>query len=162
MCYFFLLFSNSLTQYNLSLGDTHDALLANQERLFAEVDAALKAFVDEMKAKKTWESVTLIEVSDFARTIAPNGNAGSDHGWGGNYFMAGGSVRGGQIIGKYPSIKENAPLNIGRGRIIPTTSWDAVFLPLAKWAGVDEADLDYVLPNRKNFPESHFTRDLFD
>ncbi len=137
-------------------------MLANQERLFAEVDAALKAFVDEMKVKNTWESVTLIEVSDFARTIAPNGNAGSDHGWGGNYFMAGGSVRGGQIVGKYPSIKENAPLNIGRGRLIPTTSWEAVFLPLAKWAGVDEVDLDYVLPNRRNFPESHFTRDLFD
>jgi uncharacterized protein (DUF1501 family) len=137
-------------------------LLANQERLFADVDASLKAFVDEMKAKNVWDSVTVIQVSDFARTIAPNGNAGSDHGWGGNYFMAGGSVRGGQIVGTYPSIKENAPLNIGRGRIIPTTSWEAVFLPVAKWAGVNEVDLDYVLPNRKNFPASHFIQDLFD
>jgi hypothetical protein len=30
----------------------------NQERLFADVDASLMAFANEMNAKNTWNSVT--------------------------------------------------------------------------------------------------------
>ncbi len=136
----------------------------NQENLYADVDASFNAFATEMKAKNVWESVTLIQVSDFARTLTQNGNLGSDHAWGGNYIMMGGGVKGRQIAGTYPHIKEDAPLNIGRGRIIPTKSWESVFKPLAEWAGVVEADLDYVLPNRHNFEESHFydTATLFE
>lgn len=149
------------TSNRTHIGDTHFQVLPNQERLFADVDASFKAFADEMKAKNMWESVTLIETSDFGRTLTQNGNLGSDHAWGGNYIMMGGSVQGGQIVGTYPSIKEGAPLNIGRGRLIPTTSWESVFLPIAKWAGVEEeVDLDYVLPNRHNFPDENFSGDL--
>jgi uncharacterized protein (DUF1501 family) len=146
------------------VGDTHDQLLMNQEILFADVDSSLKAFADEMKAKNTWHSVTLIETSDFARTNSPNGNAGSDHAWGGNYIMMGGSVKGGQLVGTYPSLKEGAPLNIGRGRMIPTRSWESVFIPITKWVGVDEADFDYICPIWNSFPASHFTpaSSLFD
>jgi len=145
--------------------DTHSQLLDNQESLFADVDASFKAFADEMTAKNVWESVTLIQVSDFARTLTQNGGLGSDHAWGGNYIMMGGSVKGGQILGTYPEgLKEGSPLNIGRGRIIPTKSWEAVFLPLAEWAGVDEADFDYICPNKKNFDANHFfdKEELFD
>lgn len=137
--------------------DTHSQVIMNQINLFANVDVSFKAFADEMKAMKLWDSVTLIETSDFARTLTPNGNEGSDHAWGGHYIMMGGSVVGGQVAGKYPdAIKEGSPLNIGRGRIIPTTSWEAVFLPIAEWAGVDEAEFDYICPNRQNFPETNF------
>ena len=69
--------------------DTHSALLANQENLFANVDASFKAFADEMNAKNVWDNVTLIETSDFARTLTQNGGLGSDHAWGGNYIMMG-------------------------------------------------------------------------
>lgn len=60
------------------------------------------AFAEEMKAKETWESVTVIQTSDFARTLNPNTGRGSDHAWGGNYMMFGGDVKGRQIVGKYP------------------------------------------------------------
>jgi len=158
------LLSSTILLNFIFLGDTHDQLLMNQERLFADVDASLMAFANEMKAKNTWNSVTLIETSDFARTNSPNGNAGSDHAWGGNYIMMGGGVKGGQLVGTYPSLREGALLNIGRGRMIPTKSWESVFLPIAKWAGVDEVDFDYICPNRKSFPASHFTpaSSLFD
>lgn len=80
-------------------------------------------------------------------------------------MMFGGDVRGRQIIGSYPgNLTDDGELSLGRGRMIPTQSWDAVFLPLAEWAGVDESNLDYVCPNRGNFPASHFTstEDLFE
>ena len=37
----------------------------------------------------------------------------------------GGDVKGGKILGKYPDDLLDT-LNIGRSRIIPTTSWDSV------------------------------------
>jgi hypothetical protein len=138
--------------------DTHSQVLMNQVNLFADVDASFKAFADEMKAKNVWNNVVLVETSDFARTLTPNGGAGTDHAWGGHYMMMGGSVKGKQIVGEYPeSIAEGSALNIGRGRIIPTRSWESVFLPLAQWAGVgnETATLDYVCPNRENFDDAN-------
>jgi uncharacterized protein (DUF1501 family) len=137
--------------------DTHSQVLMNQVNLFSDVDASLKAFADEMQTKGVWDNVVLMETSDFARTLTPNTGEGTDHAWGGNYFRLGGSVKGGQIAGTYPhGIVEGSDLNIGRGRIIPTQSWESVFLPIAQWAGVGEDDFDYICPNRANFPPEHF------
>ena len=63
--------------------DTHSNILDAQVNLFGGVDAAFTAFADEMKAKNVWESVTLIQTSDFARTLTPNGSEppGTDHAW---------------------------------------------------------------------------------
>ena len=80
-------------------------------------------------------------------------------------MMFGGDVKGRQIVGSYPgNLTDDGELSLGRGRMIATTSWDAVFLPLAEWAGVEESNLDNVCPNRGNFPASHFidTADLFE
>ena len=79
-------------------------------------------------------------------------------------MMFGGGVKGKQIVGSYPeNLTDDGDLSLGRGRMIPTTSWDAVFLPLAEWVGVDSSELDWICPNRDNFPSSHFskTTDLF-
>lgn len=58
--------------------------------------------------------------------------------------MFGGDVRGRRILGDYPrGFTEKEPINIGRGRLIPTTSWDALFYGLAQWMGVsDQSELD--------------------
>ena len=61
--------------------DTHSNVLDNLNRLFADVDASFKAFADEMKVKGVWDSVTVVETSDFARTLNPNTGRGSDHAW---------------------------------------------------------------------------------
>lgn len=68
---------------------------------------------------------------------------------GGNYFTMGGSVKGGQIHGEYPSdITLASPLNIGRGRLIPTMSWESIFNSVLQWMDVPDSQLDYCLPNR--------------
>jgi uncharacterized protein (DUF1501 family) len=73
-------------------------------------------------------------------------------------MMFGGGVKGKQIVGTYPdNLTDDGDLSLGRGRMIPTTSWEAVFSPLAEWAGVGDSDLDNVCPNRDSFPSSHFT-----
>ena len=65
----------------------------------ADIDAALGLFEAEMKAQGTWDAVTVVTVSDFGRTLTFNG-LGTDHAWGGNYFVAGGNVSGTQIHGR--------------------------------------------------------------
>ena len=79
--------------------------------------------------------------------------------------MMGGSVKGGQIMGKYPEkLTEDGSEVLERGRLIPTTSWDAIFLSIAQWVGVSPEDFDSVCPNMDNFPASHFfdVSDLFE
>lgn len=67
--------------------------------------------------------------------------------------MTGGDVKGKRIVGKYPD-SLYGDLNIGRGRLIPTTPWESPFNAIAEWMGVtDPNQLDYVLPNRKSFPD---------
>ena len=78
---------------------------------------------------------------------------------GGNYFMIGGGLKGGRILGQYPDdLTSEGPLILKRGRVIPTTSWDSIMNGIAQWLGItSESDLNKVIPNRKNFQE-----DLFD
>ena len=83
----------------------------------------------------------------------------------GNYFVMGGSMngKGGKILGDYPDdLTEAGPLNINRGRFIPTTSWDAIFNAVAQWAGItNEADMAKVLPNRNKFSRLFSSDELF-
>lgn len=151
----------------VSLGnwDHHDALNANLEREHGRLNQALELFELEMKAASLWDDVTMAVTSDFARTLTSNSGEGSDHAWGGNYFILGGSVKGGQIHGDYPNdITLNGPLNIGRGRLIPTSSWETMFNGLVQWMGIEtESELDYCMPNRINTETTLFTKDdLFE
>lgn len=53
------------------------------------------------------------------------------------------------MLGFWPTdITEESPLNLGRGRLLPTTSWDSIWTGLSSWLGVMESDMDYFLPNR--------------
>lgn len=65
--------------------------------------------------------------------------------------FSGGKVKGGRILGKYPRLNDSDPSMIARGRIIPTTPWDAVWNGVANWMGVHDNNMDEVLPNRYQF-----------
>ena len=79
--------------------------------------------------------------------------------------MFGGAVKGGQVKGTYPDeLSPEGSQILGRGRIIPTTPWDAPFKGIASWLGVEEVDLPKVCVNCQNFPSSSLfsADDLFD
>jgi uncharacterized protein (DUF1501 family) len=117
---------------------------------FKLLNTSFTAFSDEMKHLGLWNNVTVVIVSDFGRTLTANSGYGSDHAWGGNYFVMGGAVKGGQINGEYPSdITVDGPVNIGRGRIMPTSSWETIMNSVVGWMGVDsEEELNRCMPNR--------------
>jgi hypothetical protein len=118
-----------------------------------------------LKSQGVWDDTVILLGSDFGRSLIANGGGGTDHAWGGHYFMAGGGVAGGQILGQYPDMSADNPSWIDfRGRFVPTTSWDAVFNGIANWFGVrGDAGLEYSVPNRGSFDKCDlfYDSDLF-
>jgi uncharacterized protein (DUF1501 family) len=131
--------------------DHHAGQISGLQNNFRELNKSLNLLVTELKLQGVWNDVTIVIASEFGRTLTPNSGGGSDHAWGGHYALMGGDVKGGKILGQYPTdLTEKGPLNVGRGRFIPTTSWDAVWNGILQWMGIStEAELDYCLPNRK-------------
>lgn len=139
--------------------DNHDELINAQQNNLGIVSDALKSFQDaiDLGLGMTNDVVTFT-ASDFARTLNSNGR-GSDHAWGGNQIVMGGPVQGGRIYGQYPSTLRLTsgtsfinPLDLGRGRLLPTTSVDEMAAELAMWYGVpNDNNLELVLPNIRNF-----------
>ena len=130
--------------------DHHDEVIANQAAMLPVVSQAIGAFYNALSLLSIQNNVTLFIASDFGRTLTSNGR-GSDHAWGGNSLVVGGSVIGKKIYGQYPALYEDSPLDTGRGRLIPTTSVDAYFAEMALWLGVPKSSLPLVLPNIGNF-----------
>lgn len=130
--------------------DHHDEVLDNQTAMLSVVSKALSEFQAAMEELNLADCVTTFTASDFGRTLTSNGN-GSDHAWGGNVMVMGGSVNGGQIYGDYPSLALDGNDDVGEAILLPTTSTDEYFAELSKWFGVANGDLAYVLPNIGNF-----------
>jgi uncharacterized protein (DUF1501 family) len=133
--------------------DTHSNQLAQQVTLYGNLAAALSAFDQAMTALNLQNNVTTFTESDFGRTFQPNGNAGTDHGWGSHALVMGGAVNGGAVYGTFPAQVLGGPDDsTTRGTWVPSTSADQYVGAVAKWFGVTaQADLDYVFPNLNSF-----------
>lgn len=136
--------------------DHHSEVLNSQTTMLAVVADAVKAFHDALVELNMLDKVTLFQNSDFGRTLTTN-NQGSDHAWGGNYFVMGGAVNGGRIYGDYPDFRNLTAIDTGRGRLIPGVSVDEYAAELARWFGVQKDKLADVLPNIGRFynPQSN-------
>ncbi len=130
--------------------DSHDNQNQDQPELLGGVSEAITAFYNATQELGVAQSVTTFTQSDFGRTLTSNGD-GTDHAWGGNQLVVGGSVLGQQIYGDYPLLEIGGADDVGDGRIIPTTSADQYAATLARWFGIDDAELGAVAPHLQNF-----------
>lgn len=139
----------------VSLGgfDTHTNQLAEQAKVLSQLDAALTGFYQATEELGVASQVVTFTMSEFGRTVSP-GNGGSDHGWGSHHFVMGGSVRGGDIYGQFPSMKLGGSNDAGElGRLIPSTSVDQYAASIARWLGVTENDIVNIFPDLRNFQQ---------
>jgi uncharacterized protein (DUF1501 family) len=137
----------------VSLGgfDTHSGQLGAQASLLTQLSDALSAFYAATLEMGVASEVTTFTSSDFGRTYSSNG-AGTDHGWGSCQFVLGGSVRGGDFYGRWPTLALGGPDDSGSiGRFIPSISVDQYAATLATWYGLPAADLAAVFPNIGHF-----------
>lgn len=130
--------------------DHHDDVIDNQATMLPAIDSGLVEFHAALNALGVGSQVTTFTTSDFGRTLTSNGK-GSDHGWSGHHIVLGGAVNGAQVLGDFPDIHPDNPLDVGRGIYAPTTSVDEYFAELALWFGVSGGDLPMVLPNIERF-----------
>ncbi|MEL7110213.1 MAG: DUF1501 domain-containing protein [Pseudomonadota bacterium] len=131
--------------------DTHSDQTNKLPELHEELAGAMGAFRQAMLELGVWDNVVVFTASDFGRTLIDNGN-GTDHGWGGHQFVAGGSVQGRRIYGEIPSPEPgSSSYTQSRGRLLPTTSVDQYAATLGGWFGLDSAELRATLPNINNF-----------
>jgi uncharacterized protein (DUF1501 family) len=55
-----------------------------------------------------WSNTVVVVLSEFGRTFRENGSRGTDHGHGTVYWVLGGSINGGAIIGTQQRVDPNA------------------------------------------------------
>ena len=110
--------------------------LTRNLRLLDRSVAALKSALGP-----AWKQTAVLIVTEFGRTVAPNGSSGTDHGTAGAAFLAGGAVRGGRVVANWPGLGEGA-LHEGRD-LRPTLDLRALFkAALVSQMGLDEAALE--------------------
>ena len=103
-----------LMQHDYSLGfidvggwDTHvnqgaaNGTLAN---LFSQLGAGINAYAEEMG--NMWAQTTVVVMSEFGRTLRENGNHGTDHGHGSVYWVLGGGLHGGKVVGEQIAVEQ--------------------------------------------------------
>ena len=130
--------------------DTHSNQWIQHPKLLRGLSLAMGDFYKALEDMQMQNSVTLIIVSDFGRSLGDNGN-GTDHAWGNHYFVMGGAVKGG-IYGDLPNLNLKGEDDIGyKGRLIPKISMSQYYSTVLKWFGVDEEMMNRVLPEIKNF-----------
>jgi len=104
-----LIFSDINTKvYYVSLGsfDTHINQEAQQQRLFTELNDAVKAFVKDLKTNNRFNDVLLFTFSEFGRRVAQNASNGTDHGTSNNMMFIGGSLKQKGLINEMPDLSD--------------------------------------------------------
>ncbi len=130
--------------------DTHSGQNTAQPTLLADLSRSLAAFQAALAEVAVEPNVTTFTLSEFGRTLSSNGQ-GSDHGWGGHQLVLGGAVRGREFYGQMPDLALGSANDVGRGRMLPTTAIDQYAATLAKWFGLDSAQVATVFPRLTNF-----------
>ncbi len=131
--------------------DTHNNQGANHPQLLTLLNDALFYFYQTHLAIGVENEVVSFTMSDFGRTLMPNGD-GTDHGWAGHQIILGGSVQG-DLYGFLPSSTLTNEHALNGGRMIPSTSSEQMFASLARWYGVAEGQMEDLFPNLQYFDQ---------
>ncbi len=104
-----LIFSDINTKvYYVSLGsfDTHVGQAGQQQRLFTEMNDAIKAFVSDLKSNNRFQDVMLMTFSEFGRRVAQNASGGTDHGTANNMFFVSGGLKEKGVLNALPDLED--------------------------------------------------------
>jgi len=81
-------------------GGANGALASNLDNL----GRGLSAYAQEMGPM--WKQTVVVVVSEFGRTFRENGTRGTDHGHGTVFWVLGGAVKGGRIVGDQAGVDQ--------------------------------------------------------
>jgi uncharacterized protein (DUF1501 family) len=104
-----LVFSDINTKvYYVSHGsfDTHVNQQAQQQRLFTEMNDAIKAFTKDLKDNGRFNDVLVMTFSEFGRRVSQNASGGTDHGTANNMFLISGALKQKGVINALPDLSD--------------------------------------------------------
>jgi hypothetical protein len=136
--------------------DTHLDQGSQQEQLFGDLSQAMAAFYAATQELGLADQVVTYTQTEFNRTLRPNRMHGTEHAWGGHELIMGGSVRGGDIYGTFPSLELGGPDDAGTDGIwVPTTGSQQLESTVAYWHGVASGNMTQAIQGLENFPSSN-------
>jgi len=113
-----------IAAFSLSGWDTHRAQGNAIRPALRRLERMILRLRDQLGP--VWGQTCVLAMTEFGRTVRENGSRGTDHGTGGVMLTAGGAIRGGRVMGRWPGLAE-AALYQGRD-LMPTSDVRA-------WAG---------------------------
>ena len=63
------------------------------KNLFTQINDAVKAFINDLKANGRFQDVLLVTFSEFGRRVAQNASGGTDHGTANQMFLISGGLK---------------------------------------------------------------------
>ncbi|MDP9229805.1 MAG: DUF1501 domain-containing protein, partial [Bacteroidota bacterium] len=132
-----LIFSDINTKvYYLSLGsfDTHVNQQQQQQRLFTEMNDAIKIFAKDLKDNNRFNDVLLMTFSEFGRRVSQNASGGTDHGTANNMFFVSGALKQKGVINALPDLND-----LDEGDLKYKIDFKNVYATvLSNWLGTDD------------------------
>ena len=122
--------------YYVSLGsfDTHINQEPQQQRLFKEMNDAIKAFVKDLKLNGRFDDVMLFTFSEFGRRVSQNASGGTDHGTANNMFFISGGLRQKGVLNAMPDLGD-----LDEGDLKYNVDFKSAYATvLNKWLGADD------------------------
>lgn len=107
--------------------DTHTQQQGRLVQQLRDFGAGIAALYHDLGDRMS--DVVILTMSEFGRTVRPNGTNGTDHGHATCFFALGGDVNGGKVLGHWPGL---APEQLYENRDLAlTTDFRAVFGEIA-------------------------------
>lgn len=123
--------------YYLSIGsfDTHVNQNERQQKLFGEINDAVKSFVADMKSNGLFQDILLMTFSEFGRRVSQNASKGTDHGTANQMFFISGGLKKKGILNALPDLQ-----NLNEGDLIYTEDFRKVYATVLKnWLQADSS-----------------------
>lgn len=125
--------------YYLSIGsfDTHTNQNQRQNKLFEEINEAVKTFVNDLKQSHKFDDVLLMTFSEFGRRVSQNASGGTDHGTANQMFFISGGLKRKGILNSLPNLA-----NLNDGDLIYTEDFRKVYATILKnWLNADDGKI---------------------
>ncbi|WP_261511307.1 DUF1501 domain-containing protein [Chryseobacterium paludis] len=123
--------------YYLSVGsfDTHVNQNERQQKLFTDINEAVKSFVADMKENGLFDNILLITFSEFGRRVAQNASNGTDHGTANQMFFISGGLKKKGFLNTLPDLQ-----NLNEGDLIYTEDFRKVYATILRnWLKADSS-----------------------
>ncbi|MEM1383607.1 MAG: DUF1501 domain-containing protein [Pseudomonadota bacterium] len=91
-----------IAAFSLGGWDTHRHQARAMKQPAKHLATAITTLRDQLG--RNWDQTLVVALTEFGRTARENGSTGTDHGTGGIALMAGGAVKGGKVLGRWPGL----------------------------------------------------------